>query len=420
MTGEQAAVPPPPEVRRHGMAAFGVPNYRLYFAGQLVSQTGSWFQNLAIALLIVEVTGSASALAFVTVAQFGPMLLLAPLAGRVADAVRPRTILIVTSATIGVVTLALALAVSVEHPSLVLLYGLLVVSGVAMAFDRVAGQAFIYELVGGPLLQSGVVLSTVYISAARSIGPGLAGFAVLAFGPAVCLIINAATFAVVLTALLLIRPVRLTPRPMPEGVRPSVLGNIRASVRNRPLLVLLVVNIVITITAYNFNVTLTAVVTLDFDGNAAALGATHADHPGDDQPAENGADGIQRVRAATVIPSLLLFGVALAVNAAVPTLPLFLVAAPLLGVGLGVYQAVLQSAAQGVTPPWALGRTMSLVSLGNVGMAPIGAIGAGVLIDLTSGRTALAVGAGACLFAATAAWIALRRLPVLVEHRGAA
>src|SRR5690606_16055235 len=161
-------------------------------------------------------TGSASALALVTVSQFGPMLLLAPLAGRLADTVRPRTILLATSSTLGVLTLGLAAAVSVEEPQLPLVYGLIVAPGVVGAFERVAAQAFVYELVGGGLLQSGVVLSTVYISAARSIGPGLAGFAVLAVGPAACLLINAASYLAVLGALLLIRPAELVARPAPE------------------------------------------------------------------------------------------------------------------------------------------------------------------------------------------------------------
>lgn len=403
-------VPEPPQLRRHGLAAFGVANYRFYWTGQLLGQTGTWFQNLAIALLIVQLTGSASALALVTVAQFGPMLLLAPLAGRLADRVRPRSILVVTSALLGVVALLLAWEVSNEQPTLPVVYGLIVCSGIVTAFDRVAGQAIIYELVGGPLLQSGVVLSTVYISAARSIGPGLAGFAVLAFGAAGCLVINAASYLVVLAALLSVRPTRMFARPAPEGERTSLLGDIRASARNRPLLVLLLVNVFVTIAAYNFNVVLTAAVTLEFGGDAGALGATHALNAVGAVIGGLVVAWAVRVRVVTIVPALVGFAVALAINAAAPTLQLFLFAAPVLGIGIGVYQAVMQSAAQGASPPWAIGRTMSLVSLGNVGVAPIGAILAGILIDATSPRTALGVGAAACVVAAIVAWGALRRI----------
>jgi MFS family permease len=409
---------PTPPARRHGLAALGVRNFQLYFAGQLVAQTGTWFQNLTIALLVVQVTGSASALALITVAQFGPMLLLAPVAGRVADTVRPRTVLIATSAGVGVITLALAWVVSAERPSLPLIYGLILLSGVVTAFDRVAAQAFVYELVGAELLQSGVVLSTVYISAARSIGPGLAGFAVLAVGPTVCLLINAASYLAVLTALLLVRPSRLTARPVPTGQTLSVLANAREAARNRPLLVLLIVNVVVTVCAYNFNVVLTTVVTLDFGGDAAALGAVHALNAVGAVLGGIAVAWAIRVRAMTVAPALVLFAIALAVNAAAPTLPLFLVAAPLLGVGLGVYQAVLNSAAQGVTPPHALGRTMSLLSQGNVGMAPVGALAIGLLIDATSGRTALVVATAACAVCAGAAWLVLRATSGRGSRRG--
>lgn len=398
----------PVETRRHGLAALGVRQYRWYFGGQLIAQTGTWFQNLAIALLVLQITGSASALAIVTVCQFGPMLLLAPIAGRLADSVRPRSILIATSATLGTITLGLALVVSAEEPSLPLVYGLLLASGVAIAFERVASQAIVFELVGGELLQSGVVLSTVYISAARSIGPALAGVAVIVLGAPACLLINAASYLAVLAALIAIRPRRLHPRPLPEGERPSVIANLRLAARNRPLIVLLAVNAFVAVLAYNFNVTLTAVVSLSFDGDAGALGAAHALNAVGAVVGGVLVAWFVRVRAITIVPALLLFGVVMVANAAAPTLPLFLIAAPLLGIGLGVYQAVINSAAQSVTPAWALGRTMSLLSLGNAGLAPIGAIALGLLIDVTNGQVGLAVGAAACLIAAAAAWPVLR------------
>ena len=73
-----------------------VRNFRLHFAGQIVSNVGTWFQSLAQALLVTELTGSGKALGLVTALQFAPMLLLAPYGGVLADRVRPRPLLMVT------------------------------------------------------------------------------------------------------------------------------------------------------------------------------------------------------------------------------------------------------------------------------------------------------------------------------------
>jgi MFS family permease len=394
-TGDDAAAPVQPEpVRAGAMGAFRVPNFARYFVGQLVSNTGVWFQNLAISLIVVQLTGSASALALVTVAQFGPIILFAGLAGRLADTVSPRSILIVTSSIAVVVTCALAVAVGQESPSLPWVYGLIAVSGSVQAFERVAAQAFIYELVGADLLRNAVVLSTVYISAARSIGPGLAGFAFLAVGPAACLIINAVTYVVVLIAVLLIRTSDLHARIMPEGRRATVRENLRAVRANRTLVVILVVNVVVTVAAMNMNVVLTSVVAIGFEGDAGALGATHALNAVGAVVGGVLLTRYAKLGAATLVPACLLFAATLAVNAAAPDLALFLIAAPLLGLGIGVYQGVLNSSAQQESEPHALGRTMSLVTLGQQGVAPLGALLVGVLIDFTSGQAALGIGAG--------------------------
>src|SRR5690606_18357682 len=133
-----------------------------------------------------------------------------------------------------------------------------------------------YELVGPDLLRNAVVLSTVYISAARSIGPGLAGVAFLAVGPAACLVINAATYLAVLVAVLLIRPSQLHRRIMPEGRRATVRENLREGRSHRNLVPILVVNVIVTVAAMNMNVVLTSTVSISFEGDAGQLGATHA------------------------------------------------------------------------------------------------------------------------------------------------
>jgi len=376
-------------------APFRNPRFSLYFAGQVVSNTGTWFQNLALSLVVLQATGSAQALSGVTVAQFLPLLLLGIPAGRLADRVRPRTILLCTSAaSAGIVTL-LAVTLSAGAVEVWLIYALVFVLGTANTFDRVAAQAFIYELVGPAGLSRAVSVSTIALAAARSIGPGLAGLAFAGWGPAVCMAVNAVSFLLVFAFIAAIRPSRLHVRDPPSRSRPAV-----SPLRTRPFVILTIVNVVIALLALNLMLVLTATVTLDFQGDATAVGAVHALNAvgaivGGLLAAMPGA-----VSTRSLIGACAALGVALLLNALAPTLPLLLLAGPLLGLGVGYYHGTLHAAAQSSVEPAQLGRAMSIVTIGNYGVAPLGALLMGWVTDAASGRSAMAIGGSAALLCA--------------------
>ncbi|WP_373457637.1 MFS transporter [Microbacterium murale] len=98
------------------------------------------------------------------------------------------------------------------------------------------------------------------------------------------------------------------------------------------------------------------------------------------------------------------FGATVLLNAAAPSLTWFLIAAPLLGLGIGFYNSVLNATAQQAVAPSNIGQMMSLMNIGNYGVVPFGALLLGWIIDLSSGRVALAVGGVAALLAAGWVW----------------
>lgn len=388
------------------MGAFGPlreRSFALYFAGQVTSNTGTWFQNLALQLVVLEATGSAQALSGVTVAQFLPLLMFAVPAGRLADRMRPRTILLITSALAAAVAAALALVVAGEKPDLWLIYGLIAVLGTVQAFERIAAQAIIFELVGPAKLTSAVSISTIALAAARSIGPGLAGLAFQAFGAPTCMLLNAASFLLVGVSLLFIRPSSMHPRPARSGTAPVRSIDF---LRDRSISTLLIANVIIALFALNFGLVLTATVDLSYGGDASSVGAVHALNAIGAIIGGLIAAALHRVTVRSLILATSAFGVALLLNAAAPTLPLFLLAAPVLGLGIGYYQGVLNAAAQSSAPPEAIGRLMSLVTLGNYGMAPFGALFMGWVIDASSGRVSLLIAGLAAL--ACAVFVAIR------------
>lgn len=375
-------------------------NYSYYFTGQTLSLTGTWFQNLALSLVVLDLTGSARALSGVTIAQFLPMLLLSIPAGRIADRFRPRTVLMMTSLVSAALVGMLAVILAAPDPRLPALYGIIAALGSVQAFERVAAQTIIFELVGPRVFSRGVALSTVTVAASRSIGPGLAGILFQAFGAVPGMVINAVSFLLVFITLLLIKVGRLYPRRGSEAApRQSFAGLFR----NRTVMTLLIANAVIALLALNFMVTLTSVVTIDFHGDGAAAGAAHALNAIGGIAGGIIAASIVRLRPIMVAAALVGFGATVLLNAAAPSLVWFLIAAPLLGLGLGFYNSVLNAIAQMSVPPSSIGQMMSLMNLGNYGVVPFGALLLGWVVDVSSGRVSLAVGGVAALL--TAGWV---------------
>ncbi|WP_313818083.1 MFS transporter [Citricoccus sp.] len=369
-------------------------NFSLYFVGQAISNTGVWFQNLALQLVVLNATGSAQALSGITIAQFLPIFVLGLAAGRLVDRVAPRTVLLVTSLLSAVVTAALALVVT-EDPNLWLIYGLVGVLGSVQAFERVAAQAIIFELVGPGGLSSAASISTIALAAARSVGPALAGLAFQGLGAALCILINAGAYLVVFGSRWMIRPAKLHQRGRHDDGDPQ-RGRVPFQ-RGRDVNTLLVVNVVVSLLAMNFGLVLTSTVDLSYGGDASAVGAVHTLNA---VGAVLGGILAARQRAVSVramVPATAVFGVVLALNAAAPTLVLFLWAAPLLGLGIGYYQGIVNAAAQESVDPRFIGRMMSWMTLGSYGMVPFGALLMGWLIDASSGRVSLAVAAASAL-----------------------
>lgn len=385
---------------------FRSPNFSWYFTGQVLSNTGIWFQNLALQLVVLGATGSAQALSGITVAQFLPIFLLGLPAGRLLDRVAPRTVLLVTSLASAIATAGLVFVVT-QDPDLWLLYGMVGVLGSVQAFERVAAQTIIFELVGPEGLSRAASISTISLAAARSVGPALAGLAFQGLGPGACILINAGAYLLVFASRLRIRPDELHRRapqdqqhPRGNGIKSvgaTASGTFR---RSRDVNTLLVVNVVISLLAMNFGLVLTSTVDLSYGGDANAVGAVHTFNAVGAVLGGILAARRPRVTVRSLIAATSAFGAALALNAAAPTLLLFLAAAPVLGIAVGYYQGIVNAAAQESVQPQFIGRMMSLMTMGSYGMVPFGALLMGWVIDAGSGRVALAasaVSAVACL-----------------------
>ena len=262
----------PVEVKERRFAAFGARNFRRYFIGQIISSVGSWTQALAMTWLVLDLTDRSDQLGVVMALQFLPMLVLGAPAGVLADKIDNRRLLIATSTSSGLVALGFGAMVATGHTSMWAIYALTMMLGLILAVERPAMQAILYQLVGPDLLPSAVAANSTINSMSRLVGPALAGALIAGFGIGTCFAVNAASYLVVIGALMRLRQNELIDRPLLGRTK----GKLREGfeyVRNqpdvrRPLVVMAVVGTM----ALNFQTTFPSMVRFEFDLGAGSIG----------------------------------------------------------------------------------------------------------------------------------------------------
>src|SRR6202012_1990323 len=180
-----------------------VPNYRLYFTGQSISLVGTWMQRTAQSWLVLTLTHSSRDLGLAVALQALPVLLLGPYGGVVADRVDKRRLMIALQTAMGAQALVLGLLVLLGSVRFWEICVLAVILGLNNAFENSARQAFVREMVGQDELRNAITLNTVTVNAARAVGPGIGGILIAAVGTGTCFLLNAASFAAVVTSLLM-------------------------------------------------------------------------------------------------------------------------------------------------------------------------------------------------------------------------
>ncbi|MCW1249909.1 MFS transporter [Acaricomes phytoseiuli] len=204
-------------------------NYRLWVAGALVSNIGTWVQRVAQDWLVLTVLTdhSGTAVGITTGLQFLPILILGPWAGLLSDRYSKRRLIICTQTAMGFCALILGLLVVTDAVQLWHVYVLALMLGIGSAIDAPARQAFVSEVVHSGDVPNAVALNSASFNLARMAGPGLAGLLIAWVGTGPAFLINAASFFAVIISLLKMRPAELQPTErVPRG-----RGQIREGLR---------------------------------------------------------------------------------------------------------------------------------------------------------------------------------------------
>jgi MFS family permease len=188
------------------MRALRERNFRLYWLGQAVSNTGNWMQVVALGWFILQLNGSPVALGWLGLAQFLPIAALSLVGGVLADRFPRRSLLVVTQSVAMLLACILALLAWSGKPPLWSLLLIAALASTVTSIDNPARQAFLGDLVGKEVMLNAVALNAGVYNGAAVIGPSLAGLLLLRLGAASCFALNALSFLAVIIALLLIVP----------------------------------------------------------------------------------------------------------------------------------------------------------------------------------------------------------------------
>ena len=167
-------------------------NFRLLYIGQTISQLGDWFNAVAVFALLLDLTGSATAVAWMMIVQFLPVAIVGPLAGVVVDRVNRRRLMIGTDMLRGGLVLLLLLIRRPEHVWIAYVVMALIVG--AQAFFEPARTATIPNITSSEELMPANALSSATWSAMLALGASIGGLVTAVAGRNVAFVVNALSF----------------------------------------------------------------------------------------------------------------------------------------------------------------------------------------------------------------------------------
>jgi MFS family permease len=383
-------------------------NLRLYFGGSIVSQVGTWIQLVSLPWLVLHITHSGAMLGLTYALQFLPILFFGAWAGVIADRRDKRRLLMVTTTAQGVLALVLGVFVLADVVSLWLIAVLALLLGTANAFDNPARRAFVPELVQHGEVTNAVSLNNAVFTAARIVGPSIAGILIATVGIGWCFVINALSFVAVIIALLLMNTSEIRAAVPIKRERGQLIAGLKYAWDEPLVRLAILMTIVVGVLTFNYQVILPLLAKRTFHAGAGAYALMFA------------ATGIgslfgalasaHRARASGRLMALssIALGVSMGLAAIAPTLLIeYLVLVPMGAAGMMFFSmanAAVQERADGPM----LGRVSALFSVAFLGSTPIGSPLIGAISQAFGARAGLAVGAVSALITGIVGLLVLR------------
>ncbi len=383
-------------------------NFRLFFVGHLISNTGNWLTNVALTLLVLSLTDNGLAIGILAACQYGPVFFLSAWAGAVADRSDKRRFLFVTQSLEMFQSFGLAILAFLPHPPLVAFYIFAIFGGTLLAFDNPLRRSFVPEMVRQDDIANAVVLNSLIVNTSRIFGPTLAGVLIVTLGYGWCFAIDGLSYLAVILCLYLMRPAELRRRPP----KPRAKGEVRegiAYIRSIPILwIPMVMLAAIGILAYNFTVTLPLFVTGALHSNEAAFTFLYATYSFGSVIAALVVANRGLVSVRTIVAGAALLGCCMLALASIPNVTSAFPVMFLLGGASILYMTSTTANVQVTARSDMHGRVLALQSSLMIGGTLFGAPILGGLADLAGSRAPILLGGIVCLTAAAFGAVTLK------------
>jgi len=374
-------------------------NFQLFFAGQVISLTGTWMDSVAQAWLIYRLTGSSVLLGLVSFANQIPVFLISPLGGHVADRWNRHRIVIFTQAASMALALTLAWLTLSGRIRIWQLFVLASLMGIVNAFDIPARQSFLVEMVGREDMMNAIALNSSMFNGARMVGPAIAGVLVAKIGEGWCFFLNGISYIAVIAGLLLMRLDVFVPRPVLVSAWHNIHDGFRYVARTGPIRALLLMLAVLSFSGLPYAVLMPVFaegilhhgsqgfgILMGSTGLGAMCGALLL-------ASRSGIRGLSGwVAGFGALMSVSLVGFAWSRDLRLSCAILLIT-----GFSMMVQVASTNTLIQSMVPDRYRGRVMSVYSMMLIGMSPIGAMTAGFEAERVGAPLTITIGAAICL-----------------------
>jgi MFS family permease len=384
---------------KSSLRAFRHRNFRLFFAGQLTSLCGTWMQTVAQSWLVYRLTGSATLLGVVGFASQFPIFVFSPVAGAVADSYPRRRSMIVVQTFMMLQAFPLAILTMTHRIQVWHVMVLATLLGVCSAFDIPIRQAFVAEMVGREDLVNAIALNSSMMNGARIIGPAIAGITVSLVGEGWCFLLNGVSYLAVIVGLIFITSGNAVPGEDHSSRLDAILEGFRYVFRTQPVRALLLLLGLSSLMGMPYSTLMPIFADQILHGGAKGLGLLMGFSG---VGALLGAATLAGRRGLRGLSTWVMFacggfGTSLILFSLSRTFLISMLLLLPVGFSLMVQLASSNTLIQSMVPDRLRGRVMAVYSMMFVGMAPFGALLAGVLANLLGAPWTVAAGGIVCI-----------------------